>query len=41
MTPSRELAAHWLGFERRVKIAFVVERERVVIPRIFLGGRNW
>ncbi len=30
-----------IGFERRVTIAFAVEDERVVILRIFYGGRNW
>lgn len=30
-----------VGFERRVTIAFTVEDERVVILRIFYGGRNW
>lgn len=30
-----------LGFERRVTIAFIVEPERVVILRLFYGGRDW
>lgn len=30
-----------IGFERRINIAFVVEAERVVILRLFYGGRNW
>ena len=30
-----------VGFERRVTIAFVVEDHRVVILRIFYGGRDW
>ena len=30
-----------VGFERRVTIAFMVEDTRVVILRIFYGGRNW
>ena len=30
-----------VGFERRVTVAFVVEAERVVILRIFYGGRDW
>ena len=30
-----------VGFERRVTVAFVVETERVVILRIFYGGRDW
>ncbi len=30
-----------VGFERRVTIAFTVEDERVIILRIFYGGRNW
>lgn len=30
-----------VGFERRVTIAFTVEKTRVVILRIFYGGRNW
>lgn len=30
-----------IGFERSASIAFVVEYDRVVIMRIFSGGRNW
>jgi toxin ParE1/3/4 len=30
-----------VGFDRRVTIAFTVEDDRVVILRIFYGGRNW
>ncbi len=30
-----------VGFERSVTIAFTVEDERVIILRIFYGGRNW
>lgn len=30
-----------IGFERRVTIAFTVEETRVVILRVFYGGRNW
>ena len=30
-----------IGFERRATVAFVVEPERVVILRIFYGGRDW
>ena len=30
-----------VGFERRVTIAFTVEDARVVILRVFYGGRNW
>lgn len=30
-----------IGFERRVTIAFTVEKTRVVILRVFYGGRNW
>lgn len=30
-----------VGFERRVTIAFMVEDDRVIILRIFSGGRNW
>jgi len=30
-----------VGFERRVSIAFSVQNERVIILRIFYGGRNW
>jgi toxin ParE1/3/4 len=30
-----------VGFERRVTIAFTVEETRVVILRVFYGGRNW
>jgi toxin ParE1/3/4 len=30
-----------VGFERRVTIAFTAEETRVVILRIFYGGRNW
>lgn len=30
-----------IGFERRVTIAFKVEPERVVILRLFYGGRDW
>jgi toxin ParE1/3/4 len=29
------------GFERRVTVAFSVDDDRVVILRIFYGGRNW
>ncbi len=29
------------GFEKRVAIAFIVEDDRVVILRLFYGGRNW
>ena len=28
-------------FERRVTVAFAVEVERVVVLRLFYGGRNW
>jgi toxin ParE1/3/4 len=30
-----------IGFERRVSVAFVVEGDRVVILRLFYGGRDW
>ena len=30
-----------IGFERSASIAFMVEEDRVVILRIFYGGRNW
>lgn len=30
-----------IGFERRISVAFAVEPERVVILRLFYGGRNW
>jgi toxin ParE1/3/4 len=30
-----------VGFERRVTIAFAVEEARVVILRVFYGGRDW
>lgn len=30
-----------VGFERRVTIAFTVDETRVVILRVFYGGRNW
>lgn len=30
-----------VGFERRITIAFAVEPERVVILRLFYGGRDW
>ena len=30
-----------IGFERRATIALAVEEERVVILRIFYGGRDW
>ncbi|MCJ2119948.1 type II toxin-antitoxin system RelE/ParE family toxin [Methylobacterium sp. J-001] len=30
-----------VGFGRRVTIAFMVEDHRVVILRIFYGGRDW
>jgi toxin ParE1/3/4 len=29
------------GFERRVTIAFAVDKEHVTILRLFYGGRNW
>lgn len=30
-----------VGFERRITIAFTVGETRVVILRLFYGGRNW
>jgi toxin ParE1/3/4 len=30
-----------IGFERRVTIAFLLEDDRVVVLRIFYGGRDW
>lgn len=30
-----------VGFERSATIAFIVEETRVVVLRIFYGGRNW
>ena len=30
-----------VGFEGRVTIAFTVDETRVVILRVFYGGRNW
>lgn len=30
-----------VGLEKRVSIAFTVEDDRVVILRLFYGGRNW
>lgn len=30
-----------VGFERRLTIAFMVERDRVVILRFFTAGQNW
>ena len=30
-----------IGFERSASIAFMVEEDRVVILRVFSGGRNW
>ena len=30
-----------IGFERRVTAAFTVEVERVVVLRLFYGGRDW
>lgn len=30
-----------VGFEKRISIAFSVEDTRVVILRLFYGGRNW
>jgi toxin ParE1/3/4 len=30
-----------IGFERRVTIAFVVEKDRVLIEGIFYGGQNF
>ena len=30
-----------IGFERRVSVAFAVEDDRVVILRLFYGGRDW
>lgn len=29
------------GFEKRITIAFIVEDTRVVILRLFYGGRDW
>lgn len=30
-----------IGFERRISVAFVVEGDRVVVLRLFYGGRDW
>lgn len=30
-----------VGFERRITIAFTVSAERVIILRLFYGGRDW
>ena len=30
-----------IGFERKLAVAFTVEQDRVVILRIFRGGRDW
>jgi toxin ParE1/3/4 len=30
-----------VGFEKRITIAFVVDREVVTIIRLFYGGRDW
>jgi len=30
-----------VGFERRVTIAFAVEEARVIVLRLFYGGRDW
>ena len=30
-----------IGFKRRINVAFVVEDDRVVVLRLFYGGRNW
>lgn len=30
-----------IGFERSASIAFVVEESRVVVLRVFYGGRDW
>ena len=30
-----------IGFERRVNVAFVIEEARVVVLRVFRGGRDW
>lgn len=30
-----------VGFERRLTVAFKVEQDRVVILRLFFGGRDW
>ncbi|CAA2159767.1 hypothetical protein MBRA_04950 [Methylobacterium brachiatum] len=30
-----------IGFARRLTVAFTVEKHRVVILRIFYGGRDW
>lgn len=30
-----------VAFERRINVAFVVEDDRVVILRLFNGGRDW
>lgn len=35
------LGLRTVGFERRVTIAFMVEENRVVILRVFYGGRDW
>ncbi len=30
-----------IGFERKLSIAFSIEQDRVVILRVFSGGRDW
>lgn len=30
-----------IGFERSASIAFIVEENRVVVLRVFYGGRSW
>lgn len=30
-----------VGFEQRITVAFTVERDQVVVQRVFYGGRNW
>ena len=30
-----------VGFERRVMIAYRVEKTRIIVTRVFYGGQNW
>lgn len=30
-----------IGFERRIMIAYRVEKTRIIVTRVFYGGQNW
>ena len=30
-----------IGFERRIMIAYRVEKTRIIVTRVFYGGQDW